>query len=107
MMIHTTTAIQGKEANIAFYSLVVANGHLHVDKNEPLPMGFVAGIYISKAHQYIDKLAADGRILARQVLLLHAVNVGSSPSPRKRQMLEETRTYMDSRPRLAKASFQR
>jgi hypothetical protein len=119
-MLYTTTAIQGKEANIAFYSLVIANGHLHVDKNEPLPMGFVAGIknfnvsitrqrvarYIFGAHQmfcqvkrskhhvsqkygeffaHIDKLAADGHILA----------------------LEETRAYMEGLPQPANASFRR
>jgi hypothetical protein len=35
MMIHTTTAIQGKEANTAFYSLVIANGGTEVVKNGP------------------------------------------------------------------------
>jgi superfamily I DNA and/or RNA helicase len=119
-MLDTTSAIQGKEAPIAFYSLVIANGDFQITKNEPLPVGFVASIknfnvsitrqriarYIFGAHQlfcyakrkkhyvsqkygeffaHIDKLAADGHILA----------------------LEETRTYMEGRPQLANASFRK
>jgi hypothetical protein len=119
-MLHTTTAIQGKEANITFYSLVIANGHMHVDKNEPLPMGFVAGIknfnvsitrqrvarYIFGAHHLFCHAKRSKHHVSQKYGEFFA-HIDRLAATGRILALEETRAYMENRPQPAEASFQR